>query len=419
MQIRNEDCVAIEVKYHNSCYRDFTRYLTKPSKPEQPGQSSYGKAFEIFAKLVHTQIIENKEIMRLKKLKDLFVKQIRETHGVDAHSYKTGYLKERLIKKFPQLCFITPQMRSQGDIVYVNDISMSSLIEEKTILHEETQTTTTSETDSSENSTGMPSQTGVHADPNPLLNMYMTAMDLRNTIKQEESSLLWPPTAETLTLQEAERTVPNILYNFLAWIVGASEDLHPEKIVDISAPVHRKLLSISQDIISLASNGRTLTPKHLSLAMAVRHLSGSAHLIGLLNGLGHCVSNSVVLNHDTALAELEMNRGENSLPSIIQPGIPTTLVWDNNDFGEETLSGHGTTHNTNGIVIQNNVCPTSIKPCSSNIAGISVKRTRKRTLEPPEVNLATYSGGRRDGPGPFAEQISLLQSDFNAKVYKT
>ena len=80
--------------------------------------------------------------------------------------------------------------------------------------------------------------------------------------------------------------------------------------------------------------------------MAVCHQSGSAQLIGLLNDLGHCVSNSAVLNHDTALAELEMNCGENSLPYIIQPGTPTILVWDNNDFGEETLSEHRTTHKT-------------------------------------------------------------------------
>ena len=87
-------------------------------------------------------------------------------------------------------------------------------------------------------------------------------------------------------------------------------------------------------------------PKYLSLGMSVHHLSGSVQLIGLLNGLGHCISNSVVLNHDPALAEREKNCGENSLPSIIQPGIPTTLVWDNNDFGTETLSRHGITHNT-------------------------------------------------------------------------
>ena len=72
MQIRNKDCVAIEVKYHNPCYCHFNRYLTKPSITEQTRKSSYGKLFEIFVKLVYTQIIKNKEITRLYKLKDFF-----------------------------------------------------------------------------------------------------------------------------------------------------------------------------------------------------------------------------------------------------------------------------------------------------------------------------------------------------------
>ena len=116
-------------------------------------------------------------------------------------------------------------------------------------------------------------KTHAYSDPNFLSNLYMTALNLRNTIRQVKSSLLWPPRAETLNLQDAEKTVPYIL-----WIVGASE------IVDTSTSVHRNLLSISQDIIFLASNGCTLMPKHLSLGMAVCHLSGSVQLIGLLNG---------------------------------------------------------------------------------------------------------------------------------------
>ena len=30
MQVKDKGCVAIEVRYHNSCYKDYTRYLTKP-----------------------------------------------------------------------------------------------------------------------------------------------------------------------------------------------------------------------------------------------------------------------------------------------------------------------------------------------------------------------------------------------------
>ena len=63
-----------------------------------------------------------------------------EIYGVKEHTYKTGYLKQKLIKRFPQLCFITLKMRSQDDIVYIKDITISSLVEEKTVLDEETQT---------------------------------------------------------------------------------------------------------------------------------------------------------------------------------------------------------------------------------------------------------------------------------------
>ena len=97
--------------------------------------------------------------------------------------------------------------------------------------------------------------------------------------------------------------------------------------------------------------------------MAISHLSGSAQLISLLNGFGYCVSHSVTLNHDTALANQEVRCGVDALPLSIQSRIPTIIVWENNDFGEETLSGHGTTHNTNDPVIQHgNTTATTTDP---------------------------------------------------------
>ena len=35
--------------------------------------------------------------------------------------------------------------------------------------------------------------------------------------------------------------------------------------------------------------------------------------------------------------------------------MPTVMCWYNNDINEGTLSGHGTTHCTNGVVIQRTV----------------------------------------------------------------
>lgn len=43
-----------------------------------------------------------------------------------------------------------------------------------------------------------------------------------------------------------------------------------------------------------------------SQVMAVRQITGSAQLIGLLNGLDHYSSNVHTLEHDTAFAQLQV-----------------------------------------------------------------------------------------------------------------
>lgn len=46
-----------------------------------------------------------------------------------------------------------------------------------------------------------------------------------------------------------------------------------------------------------------------------------------------------------------MERGEMYIPENIRVELPAPLIWDNNDFGEETLSSKETTHNTSDIII--------------------------------------------------------------------
>lgn len=149
-------------------------------------------------------------------------------------------------------------------------------------------------------------------------------------------------------------------------------------------------------------------PKQCSLAMAVRHMTGSAQVIGLLNGLGHCSSNSQVLEHDTALAHLQIERGEIYIPENISAAVPATLVWDNNDFGEETLSGKGTTHNTNGIIIQQTMADDS-----PSLPETLRQRTRERSVHPPPLNLLTYTRGKRSG-----SQNSVLKVDLQQNKYR-
>ena len=47
-----------------------------------------------------------------------------------------------------------------------------------------------------------------------------------------------------------------------------------------------------------------------------------------------------------------MNETGVGLPLNVYPRVPTTLAFDNIDRLEETLSGCGTSHRVNGIVVQ-------------------------------------------------------------------
>lgn len=56
--------------------------------------------------------------------------------------------------------------------------------------------------------------------------------------------------------------------------------------------------------------------------------------------------------------------------------------------------GHGTTHNTNGIAIQQ-INPTKVP---QKEVRKSLHRTRKKTVHPPATNIAVYQGGKKEGP---------------------
>jgi len=103
------------------------------------------------------------------------------------------------------------------------------------------------------------------------------------------------------------------------------------------------------------SGGSCTTAKHILLPWAVKTLTGNVEVIKLLNRLRHGVSYSKLEEIETALCFKKIQSEEEMaviLPSNIYPGVPTTTAFDNIDRLEETLSGSGTSHRANGIVIQ-------------------------------------------------------------------
>ena len=73
-----------------------------------------------------------------------------------------------------------------------------------------------------------------------------------------------------------------------------------------------------------------------------------------MNRLRHGISYTKLEEYEAVIVKKQIERQQDGIvsPSNCQHDIPVTLVWDNNDLLEETLSGRETKHFTNGIVIK-------------------------------------------------------------------
>ena len=255
-------------------------------------------------------------------------------------------LKRRLVQDFPQLVFHCPAKRNISELVFVETLSADTLLDR---LPHPSDTTTTESTEVSQPETDNEHTSGPQTAEHTRT-LYTAGLILKRLLNESPGMKCpWPPTSEDLNVSEAKSVVPVELFNVISWIVGATEEPTLDSYVDIPEDVNLKVLSVCQDIVYLASKGRKQTPKSLCLGLTVRHLTGSSNVLSLLNRLGHYASWNTVVSLDTSLAQLQLLEGRDKIPKGFSKKAPTILVWDNIDFGEETLSGLGTTHHTNGI----------------------------------------------------------------------
>ena len=104
---------------------------------------------------------------------------------------------------------------------------------------------------------------------------------------------------------------------------------------------------------------------------------------------------------------------DNIVPEGFIKKIPTSVIWDNNDFREETPSGEGTTHNTNGLLVQSIGCvddATESIPC---INSESKHLPKKRTVDPPPNILEVYHKRKRQGPTPTSYKNVIHEHSTN------
>ena len=183
--------------------------------------------------------------------------------------------------------------------------------------------------------TNTTTSTSANFQVNELQILFNAALILRKKVMElPKLNLPWPPLVSDLTMENAKKSGPCEVFDMLTWVCDLSSEPTLNGYVTLDDKKNAKLTSITQDLVNL-----------------LRQLTGSSSVVSLLNGLGHCMSHSFVLNHETALAQLNISR-DSAIPPGFISNTPTILVWDNDDFSEETRSGKGTTHITGGIIIE-------------------------------------------------------------------
>jgi len=179
----------------------------------------------------------------------------------------------------------------------------------------------------------------------------------------------------------------------------------------------RRIVMTCQDIVHCTSHARVKLPKHISLAIAVRHLKGSKQLITLLNRMGHCSSYEEVEMVDTSLATEILAKADQTgvtIPSNILPGGFIQMAADNNDINEETIDGKNTTHATTIVVYQRKLFGPMPLP---QVHAVHTRKRRsldscRRALSIEEVSLC----GRRPPVTNFLTQIKMEWFEFDGEL---
>ena len=383
-----------------------------------------------------TEVIEGKlktenKLMTMKKLTKLYKQASIEVDHIElSKNYRTSFLKKRLIKKYPNMQFAKEKNKSKSEVAFFSKKKTASFVISRDEIQDSTSSQSEMDTESdnsnsnsinssiaSDSEVSSEAEDEVHdrkrnvsADTvyseSELREIYLASQMLKQSIKEKTETSYNLDRLSDITDEEMIKFIPPVLFNFLAWTCNFSNEFQSDY-VELDSKTTNKIVSISQDILSLFSK-KYVPPKQVLLGMAAKHITGSERLIKILTGLGHSVSPSTLERITTDFAEKEI---KDSVPASLSKGQLTTFVWDNIDFNEETVTGAKSTHCVNGIAVQYNV-QDNVQEISREIFQSSnkIKKPGKRKFDSEGFsNIVPYMKKKKTDP-----QISIDEARIDS-----
>ena len=374
LSILSRDIVAAEGHYHRTCYCVYTKEehssvhnKSTISDAEIEYSMIEEKAYTVLFEFIRDKLFSNPDVLTMTDLTTRLMTCMTSQGCQEIKVSTKKHIRRKLEAEFGESLHIIHDSKGKL-VVYPDNLLRDKLVLDNLMLKSELKAAKSSEKDR-------------------LSVLTKAALQMRDDIREQHVNDEWPPQPSELTPGSAH--IPASVTYFLHTII-TGQQVESNR----SIRVERQINSFGQDIVYAVTCGKQRPPKHVLLPLVIKSLTGNVELIQILNCLGHCVSYSMIEQIETALCLQKLGSDQNvTLPSNIYPHVFTTLVWDNIDRLEETLSGGGTSHRVNGIAIQ----PEFIGP-RLEVPKPKVMKSKKRSISTEELPLPEYNAGERVGP---------------------
>ena len=213
--------------------------------------------------------------------------------------------------------------------------------------------------------------------------------------------MFWPPKEDDIKPSKTTDYIPHLLDVFLTVLITGksldSERSSTERTIRLKE-------SFAQDTVFSVTNGVVKTPKRVLFPSVVTALCNNTEIVKLINKYGHGVSYDLVEEIETEYAlKVIKEQRENRVvipPLVTQEETRSTvalMVADNFDNLECTLSGSGTSHRVNSILVTEQKERESGHGSDDQEYAPPVAKKCRRSLPATVVtrDIPLYYGGKR------------------------
>ncbi len=179
---------------------------------------------------------------------------------------------------------------------------------------------------------------------------------LRQTILSQAPQMSWPPKEIELQAENVQNFIPPLLDTLCSTLMTGKHG------TEIGEGKTQRKNSIAQDTIYSVSNGRLLTPKSVLFPAVVKSLCNNTEVLRMPNKLGHGISYDLVQEIETEHALYVINEKRANKVVIPEEDMINSadndiavMIADNIDNLERTVTGFGTSHRVNSILVTKKV----------------------------------------------------------------